>query len=32
MPENHRYASVTVDFSGTPEFSATTTLYIGRTG
>ncbi|MCE5306210.1 MAG: hypothetical protein LLG20_01065 [Acidobacteriales bacterium] len=29
--KNHHYASVTVDFAGTPQFSATTTLYIGRT-
>jgi hypothetical protein len=29
--KNHQYASVTVDFVGTPQFSAITTLFIGRT-
>ncbi len=29
--KNHQYASVTVTFVGTPQFSALTTLYIGRT-
>jgi hypothetical protein len=29
--KNHQYASVSVDFVGTPQFSAVTALYIGRT-
>jgi hypothetical protein len=29
--KNHQYASATVDFVGTPQFSAVTKLFIGRT-
>ncbi|MCL5743009.1 MAG: hypothetical protein M1541_03635, partial [Acidobacteria bacterium] len=29
--KNHQYASTSLDFAGTPQFSAVTTLFIGRT-